>query len=348
MKGNDSEERTETATPKRLRDARKKGQVSNSRDMVLATTTSVALLYLWFGANWINEELQRLIALPGEIYDLPFEQAAGLLAAEALDTATEILVPLLVIVLLIAFTSSIAVLGGVVFSGEPIKPNLGRIDPISGFTKIFSLRNLIEMLKSLVKVTLMTALIAAVCLVGLDALVKIPLCGVSCASAVFDMLTKPVVAIATILLLFFGLLDIGIQRWLFLRDMRMTKTELKRERKDMEGDPQVRRARRREQRAIAAGAAVGVRHATLILTDGYGIAVGLRYVRDETPVPLLVCKGRKDKARDIVNAAQRQGTPLVANAGLAEKLSSSTPMGTAVPEAVFKEVGQALIKAGLV
>ena len=348
MKGNDSEERTEAATPKRLRDARKKGQVSNSRDMVLAATTSVALLYLWFGAAWINEKLQRLLTLPGETYGLPFEQAAGLLAAEAMDAMVGILVPLLVIVLLMAFVTSMIVIGGLVISGEPIKPNLSRIDPISGFTKIFSLRNLIEFLKSLIKVTLMAAIITAVSLVGLDALVKVPLCGVGCASAVFGALTKPVIAIAIILLLFFGLLDIGVQRWLFLRDMRMTKTELKRERKDLEGDPQIRSARRREQRAIAGGAAVGVRHATLILTDGYGIAVGLRYVRNETPVPLIVCKGRKDKARDIVNAAQRQGTPLVADAGLAETLSKGTPMGSAVPEALFKEVGQALVKAGVV
>ena len=347
MKGNDSEERSEAATPKRLRDARKKGQVSSSRDMVLAATTSVALLYLWFGAGWIGEKLQRLLVLPGETYGLPFEQAAGLLAAEALDIAAEILAPLLVIVLLMAFVTSMIVIGGLVFSGEPIKPNLSRINPISGFAKIFALRNLIEFLKSLFKVVLMTALIATVSLLGLDALIKVPLCGVSCAAAVFGALTKPVVAIAIILLLIFGLLDIGVQRWLFLRDMRMTKTELKRERKDMEGDPQIRRARRREQRAIAEGSAVGVRQATVILTDGYGVAVGLRYVRDETPVPLVVCRGRKDKARDIINLAQRQGTPLVADPGLAEKLSSGIAVGAAVPEAHFKEVGQALVKAGV-
>ncbi|MCG8593575.1 MAG: EscU/YscU/HrcU family type III secretion system export apparatus switch protein [Kiloniellales bacterium] len=348
MSQSESEEKSEPASLKKLRDARKKGQISHGRDMVMGATTTVTLIYLWLAWDGITDRLQRFLGQPGDTYGLPFGQAIALLAGEALDLTIDILGPLLVMIVLITLVTNMVVIGGFVFSTEPIKPQLDHVNPVAGFKRIFSLRNLVEFVKSLIKVILMAALIGTVSLLGLDAMVKAPLCGISCVAAVFGVLTKPVVAIAIILLLVSGLLDIGVQRWLFLRDMRMTKTELKRERRDMEGDPQIRSARRREQRALVTGPLIGVRHASVILTDGYDVAIGLRYVPEETPAPVTVCKGRGGRARGILDAAQRQGTPLSNDPELAETLVRRGGLGAPVPQDTFTAVAKALSKAGLV
>jgi type III secretion protein U len=350
MKRNDSEERTLPATPKKLRDARKRGQVSRSRDAVAAIATVAAMLYLWLGWSWINERLIQMLTVPAAIEPGPsFLHAAGTAAAAAAYDAIVVVAPLLALVVAVVVVSSGVALRGFVFAADPIKPRVERLNPIDGFKRIFSLRNLVEFIKSLLKAIALFVIVGAVAAISLDALAKAPGCGLGCLAGVVDSMALPILIGVAILLLLNGMFDVGIQNWLFLRDMRMTKTEFKRERKDLEGDPTIRQVRQRRRREFTESATrLGIGRATLVVADGERFVVGLRYVRGETPVPITVCRGRGEAARLMLVEAGRNGTPIHHDAELAQALSRLAPPGSFVPRSLFDVVSVALVRSGAV
>lgn len=137
-----------------------------------------------------------------------------------------------------------------------------------------------------------------------------------------------------------------LQRWLFLRDQRMTKTEFKRERKDMEGDPILRQELARQRREFAQGSTMplGIKHATVLIAEGQSAVIGLRYVKGETPVPTLVCKGRNDRAVQLVAQARQLYIPVVDEPALAQTLLETGKLGDYVDQAHFHDVAAVLIQ----
>ncbi|MGI9420092.1 MAG: EscU/YscU/HrcU family type III secretion system export apparatus switch protein [Geminicoccaceae bacterium] len=349
MSGNDqSEEKSLPASEKKLRDARKKGQVSQSKDMVLGTGTVAILAYIWLAWDRVQTNLATLLILPADTYDMPFLQAVNRVWTNAFDLAVMTVLPLIVIIVLVSILTNVAVMKGFVFSTEPIKPKGEKINPVSGFKRIFSLKNLVELIKSVLKTMLLTAAAGVLILLGLETLLKSPVCGPECIAFAFGSMVKPLFIAFALIFLLFALFDVGVQRWLFMRDQRMTKTEFKRERKDMEGDPLLRGERNRQRREFADGAAVpiGVKNATVMIADGQSRIVGLRYIRGETPVPALVCKGRNDRAVQLIAAARQLYLPVIDDPDLANALLKDGNLGEGVGQDHFHQVAAILIKAG--
>lgn len=347
MSNDQSEEKSLPASEKKLRDSRKKGQVSQSKDMVIGVGTVAILLYLWLGWDRLQTSLTALLVLPHDTYAMPFLQAVDRVVSNSFDLAVVTVLPLLAIVMLASILTNVAVMRGFVFSTEPIKPKGDHVNPVSGFKKLFSIKNLVELIKSLLKTVLLTAAAAVLIWLGLEALVKGPICGPECIALSFGAIIKPLLAAFALIFIFFALFDVGIQRWLFLREMRMTKTEMKRERKDMDGDPTVRgeRMRQRSEFAQGGGVALGVQNATVLIMDGSSTAVGVRFVRGETPVPMVVCKGRKDRAISMLAEARQHYIAVVDDKELALNLARTSGLGDSIDERYFHEVAQALIQA---
>ena len=161
-------------------------------------------------------------------------------------------------------------------------------------------------------------------------------------------MVKPLFIAFALIFLLFAMIDVGVQRWLFLRDMKMTTTEFKRERKDMEGDPMLRQERMRQRREYAEGSTtpLGVKNATILISDGQSAVVGLRYIQGETPVPVIVCKGRKDRAISLVATARQLYLPVVDDPDLTKALMNSGNLGDYVDQAHFHEVAAILIQSG--
>jgi type III secretion protein U len=349
MSGNDqSEEKSLPASEKKLRDARKKGQVSQSKDMVIGTGTVAILAYVWLAWDRIQTNLLTLLILPTDTYDMPFLQAVDRVVASAFDLAVMTVLPLIVIVVIVSILTNVAVMQGFIFSVEPIVPKPEKINPVSGFKRIFSLKNLVELVKSVLKTVLLSAAAIVLVLLGLETLVKGPVCGPECIALAFSEIVKPLFIAFALIFLLFALADVGVQKALFLRDMRMTKTEFKRERKDMEGDPTLRQERMRQRREYSEGGQmpVGIKNATLLIADGQSLVVGIRYIKGETPVPGLVCKGRNDRAIQLVAAARQLYIPVVDHPELAKALLESGNLGDYVDQAHFHEVAGVLIQAG--
>lgn len=349
MSGNDqSEEKTLPASEKKLRDARKKGQVSQSKDMVIGTGTVAILAYVWLAWDRVQENLMALLILPADVYDMPFLKAVERVTGIAFELAVMTVLPLIVIIILVSILTNVAVMKGFVFSTEPIIPKGEKINPISGFKRIFSLKNFVELIKSIIKTVLLSAAAVVLVLLGLETLLKGPVCGPDCVALAFGSMVKPLFIAFALIFLLFALFDIGLQRWLFLRDMRMTITEFKRERKDMEGDPTLRQERMRQRREFSDGAEmpVGIKHATVLIADGQSGIVGIRYIKGDTPVPGIVCKGRNDRALQLIAIARKLYIPVVDEPELARGLLKDSELGAYVEQAYFHEVAGILIQVG--
>jgi type III secretion protein U len=343
----DSEERPLPPSRKKLDDARKKGQVATSRDMVGGAALAGVLGLLLFGAAGFVTSAGGIIRAAGTALD---EHAAGhglqglgRLRAAVEDAAFATVVPAFGIALALAVLSAILVLKGIPFSMQPVSPNLGKLNPVEGAKRIFSMRSLIELLKAMLKALVIAAVLTAILASGVGALVLVPAHGMDGVRGAVQGLFTPLLAAAIALFLIAGLADIGLQNWLFRRDMRMSLTEQKRERKEQEGDPLVRNARRRLMRSDAGAPPVrtGIRHATLVLTQPDGPAVAIRFVRGETPVPAVVARGVHLSAE-----AGRLGIPVVEDAALAATLSRRAPPGSFVPQDLFQKVAAALVRVG--
>jgi type III secretion protein U len=236
---------------------------------------------------------------------------------------------------------------GPVFSFENVKLQLDHINPIQGAKRIFSTRNLIEFVKSLAKVAVLTAAFWIVLRGFIPPLFQAPSCGESCLGPMVISTLQPLAVTAVIAFVVIGVLDMPLQRQLFLREMRMTKTEQKRELKDLEGDPLIRRERRR-LRAMMAGRQVrkGVRYAVVVIAHEDRV-VGLRYDREEAPVPLIVSKGRGPAADEMLAEARRLGIPVVEDASMVDRLIGRHAIGDRIPEDLYTAVARLLVRFGL-
>lgn len=350
MAGDSSEEKSQPASDKKLDEARKKGQLSKSQDMVSAMVLLACTLSIAYLASGTEAQLRALLDMVAGIYTEPF----ATVWPRVIDTAEHILLatalPILAITVGCVVLTNIITMKGMVFTGEPIKPDFKRINPMEGFKRIFSMRNFIEFLKGLGKVAVLSTAFYVVGRVALQTLMESSRCGASCMESVFYLLLKPLVATVLITYLVMGGLDLLMQRWLFSREMRMTKSEQKRERRDADGDPLIKRERnrqRREQQTLTSRK-VGLNHATLMIGVEGDWLVGVRYVRGETPVPVVVCTAAPENARGMFEQAAKLGVPRSADDPLAARIGRMAKPGEPIPANAFQSVADALVAARLI
>ena len=344
-----SEEQSLPPSEKKLRDARKKGQVSKSSDMVTAMVMLGGTLYLVMAANGIEQRVRNLLSTVTRLYHEPFDTLWPRLLALGVEIVVRAVLPIIVIAVVAAVLTNLLIMRGPVFSVDPIKPRFERINPAEGFKRIFSARGMTEFAKALIKMAALTTAFVIVFRLGLQALMDAPRCGFGCLEGVFMALLKPLAITALVAFLVVGLIDVQVQRWLFRRDQRMTKTEQKRERKDLEGDPEIRRARQRERRDMYAHTSrIGLQHASMMLGAAGGWLVGLRYVKGETPVPVVVCKASPEQSTALLEAATSEGIPLARQPDLAARIAKRTPNGGPIPQETFQAVADELVAAGII
>ena len=221
---NDNTERKSLpASEKKLRDARRRrGQVAHSRDLVVGISLLVMLLYLLFAWPGIRDHMVGLIDTVAAAAAQPFPQTQQTIGV-ALQTLTKTSGTIAAVVVVSTLAAGMVATGGPLFSFEHVKPNLEHISPLQGAKRIASLRNLVEWAKGIAKVV---SLMAAFWFV-------------------LQGWLQPLGATAALVFIAIGLVDVLVQRQLFLRDMRMTRTEFEREQKDIQGDPLIRGERRR-------------------------------------------------------------------------------------------------------
>ena len=344
-----SEEKSQPATDKKLRDARKKGQVAKSQDLVSGVVILLCTLCIAVLLPRARAQVEALIDLTANIYIEPFADVWPRLLDHAEQIVLGITLPVVAVTVAAVILTNIVTMRGVVFSVEPVKPDIKRIHPGEGFKRIFAMRNLIEFLKGLVKVLLLALAFYIVGRQALQALMESSRCGAGCIESTFYLVLKPLVFTVLAAFLLVGAVDVLMQRWLFGRDMKMSRSEQKRERKDVDGDPLIKRERQRQRREMQALATkLGLGRASLMIGIGGNWVVGVRYVRGETPVPVVVCRGSPEESVQLLAQAAPLGIAVWADAGLAEQIAKRSVAGDPVPENTFQAVADALVTHRLI
>ncbi|AGS25375.1 EscU/YscU/HrcU family type III secretion system export apparatus switch protein [Rhizobium etli] len=343
---NTSEEKKRPGTAKKLSEARKKGQIARNTDFVRAVGTCAGLGYVGLRASAIEDKCIEALLLTNKLQNMPFNIAVG----QALVLFTELTVttvgPLLGTVAAAGILAAFIANGGLIFSFQPMAPKFETINPFQGLKRVVSMRSLTEVGKALVKLLVLGGTFLLLILGMWKTMVYLPICGMGCFGFIFTDV-KLLIAIGAGTLLVGGLIDLLLQRWLFLRDMRMTDTEVKRESKEQEGTPELKRERRRLRQEMASEPPLGVNHATLIL-KGRAILAGLRYVPGETGVPVLVCHSEGKSASHMLGEAQALRLTVVEDHVLARQLIQTVKLGKPIPMQYFEPVARALHAAGLV
>jgi type III secretion protein U len=346
MANDESEEKTLPASKKKLADARRKGKTSNSKDLVSGFTMLAAVLYLLYQWPMMRDRLMQLIDVVSASTEQPFAEAWQRAVYGAIDVLLTTTVPLLVVVFAVAVVMGMAATGGPVFSFESVKLEFDHLNPMQGAKRIFSSRNVIEFVKSLAKVVVLTAAFWTVLRGFIPPLFQTPSCGEGCLGQMVISTLQPLALTAVIAFVIIGVLDMPLQRHLFLREMRMSLTEKKRELKEQDGNPQIKAQRRRLQFMFAKKKVrKGVRHAAVVIAQEDRV-VGLLYHREEAPVPLIVSKGRGQAGDEMVAEARRLGIPVVEDASLVDLLIGHA-IGKSIPQDAFTHVARLLVRFGI-
>jgi len=338
------QERTEQATPKRLEEARKKGQVPRSTELSTAAVCIGAAVAIYtlgrMAAGQFADFMHDSLSLsPARVME-----SASLWPAlrESAARALWIILPMLGATFCAALAAPIAI-GGWNFSGEAMVPQFSRLNPATGIGRVFSTRGLVELGKGLAKVAVV-ALIAYVLLKGMTpqmmGLSAEPLNGAIGHAAALAGYALLVLACGLAVI---AAVDVPYQLWQHSRDLRMTREEVKEEYKESEGSPETRGRIREAQRALAKGRMLQeVPKADVVITNPTHFSVALRYDEKRMRAPTVVAKGTDLIAAKIREVATEHGVPIVEAPPLARALYRSVELGREVPAALYVTVAQVL------
>jgi flagellar biosynthetic protein FlhB len=337
-------EKTLPASQHKIQKAREEGNIAKSQDLSAAWSLLVALGGIWYlgpGAMKTMLEAARYYFSNISRIDITPESFANF-SAGTLWMTTKAAWPL-VVLLLAAGLAMNFVQVGFLFSPKSVVPKLSRLDPLSGFKKFVSARSAVELVKSIFKLVLVSAVVYwAMRDRWEDVVVAAYLTPIGAAIAVSKLVLGVWFRIVLAMLVL-GILDFGFQRWQYGRDLMMTTQEAKEEAKQFEGDPRIKQRIRQIQRQMAMKRMMAdVPKADVIITNPIRFAVALRYDVANMQAPIVVAKGARLLAKRIREIAEEHDVPIVEKPELARALFKTIEVGQSVPEGLFKAVAEVL------
>ncbi len=344
---NDGGDKTEQPTSKKLQDARKKGQVPKSRDLTSTVTLLAWLGVLILASGTIARELLVLVQAALDAISQPFDLAAPALGTLAWQTgllvSALVLLPAVLVGVVTEFLQA-----GPVFSAAKLKPQADHLNPVEGIKRMFTMDNLIEVLKSLAKTALLLGigwLVLRAALPDTARLFNAP-AGVATLGALLEEVTLQTLIWTLVTFLLVAALDIAYQRHAFTKKLRMSLRDIKQESKEAEGDPHVKQQRKQaHQEWTQRNAQQAARQANVLVVNPTHVAIAIDYDRDTCPVPTVSAKGEDHVARAMREAAEEAGVPIVRNVPLARDLLARGEVGELVPADLFDIVAEVVLWA---
>lgn len=341
----DKDQRTEKATPKKRDEARKKGDVAKSREVVSASVLLAALTALYFGGAFILTkltEMAREILLNAGSFE--FTQAnLHMLLVESSKSLAIMVTPVAAGVFAMALLSNIVQVG-FLLTTEPIAPKIEKIDPIKGFQKLFSLHSLVELIKSILKILIISSVAYSVMKGEIENVPPLILMSPLEIITYISRISFMILLKSSWVLLLLAVLDYAYQRWEYEKKLRMTKQEVKDEIKQSDGDPHVKARIKSLQREWAMQRMMDeVPKADVVITNPTHFAVALKYERAAMGAPVVVAKGRNHLAERIKKLASEAGVPIVEDKPLARAIFKSIDIGGEVPANLYRAVAEILV-----
>lgn len=339
----ESSEKTEKATPQKLRDAKKKGQVPNSKDIPGALILLALTIYLWVMGDWILAKMVELYIVSYQLLTIPFNQALSAAIKLCLEIGLfAIVLPIVGIATIMGILGNI-VQFGIIFSFDPLIPRLSKVNPGEGFKRIFSMKQMVNTLLSLIKTLVIGIALYIVMHIGFfQYMNEIKQCDIPCQKEITVDLLKQLMMMILPLIITLAALDLIFQKIQFGKDQRMTKEEIKREMKDAYGDPHVRGARQGMRRELTEqDIHARIKTARLMIID-IGLAIALYYEQDVTPLPVIVAIGKAGMARKMIEIAQLENVPIISDARLVADLIEEGKIDQYIPTSTLDRVAKAM------
>jgi len=343
-------EKTEEPTAKKLEDARKEGQVAKSKEVATALILIALFLLLRFTAGFLQtgfltvfdrayDRIPEMIRLPMGLVD---QRDMDILMRDGMIAILVLLAPFLAVGFLIAFLADFIQIPWKVTS-KPLKPKFSKLNPVSGFKRIFSVNSLVELLKAIVKIILIFYVAYLTLRNQYDVitlLFQMPLMqgvGLSCQLAVNLGLR------CAFVYLVIAAVDFAYQKRKFKKDQMMTKQEIKDEYKQAEGDPQIKgKIRQRMQEASRRRMMQDIPSADVVITNPTHYAVAVRYDNTKEAAPIVLAKGEDYLAQKIKEVARENKVEIVENKPLARMLYHNVDIGEQIPPELYQAVAEVL------
>lgn len=339
-----SGDKTEKATPKRKREAREKGQIFKSVEVNTALTMLVMFGVLSIFGQTIVENIKKLLRyfFTMDAPDHFTVAAVSKLFIDAVWMFFGIIAPILIAAFLAAVVSNV-IQSGFVFTTKALAPKFDRINPLSGFKRIFSTRTLLDLVKAIIKIAIL-GFVAYNEFEGHMEDFK-GLMGQDVVTAVAESVDI-IISVAFNLAIAFAIFapfDYIYQRWKYNKDLMMTKQEVKDEYKLTEGNPQIKGRIAQKQRQMSRMRMVqAVTDADVVITNPTHYAVALEYKEGKNTAPIVVAKGKDYLAQKIKEKAKEENVEIVENKPLAQALYFFCEVGDEVPEDMYKAVAEVL------
>jgi len=344
--GEEGGDKSEEPTPHRMREAREKGQVAKSKEITTAVLLLLTYMVFRYSADIMWKELAGMAtALFSQVPEFAKEFSLSMVASAFLIGMrgfTFAVAPIFGIAFLAAIIAEGAQTGLVV-AMEPLMPKFERVNPLDGLKKMFSMQGFVELIKSILKIIIVFYItwvairddlpFVIILMDGQpwDALVL----GASIAYNVAIRVGLFYIAIA--------ILDYFYRRFEYMRNLRMTKQEIKEEYKRLEGDPLIKQRMRDLQRQVAFNRMMSsVPKADVVVTNPIHLAVALQYTQGKMKAPTVVAKGQRLHAEEIKRIAGENNVPVVENEELARSIFYTTAVGQEVPKDLYKAIAEVL------
>jgi flagellar biosynthetic protein FlhB len=339
-----SEERTEAPSDKKRQDAREKGTVAKSTEVNSVLVLLSGVIMLKVTGSWMQGELafllQRFIIHSGRL-----EMSVNELVYISKEVSLiffKCIMPVAGVILLVGLIANIVQVG-FLFTLKPITPNFEKINPISGFKRLFSMRSVVELIKNLLKLSIISLVAWFTIKSAFDEMVILADSSIMVIWGFILTTSYDVIIRITVVLIVIAVLDYAWQKYEHEKQLKMSKQEVKEERKQMDGDPMVKSRIRSLQREMARRRMMEqVPKATVVVTNPTHIAIAIRYEPSENDTPVVVAKGKRLIAARIKQTAIDNKIPIVEDKPLARAMYDKVVEGSPIPVEFFTAIAEIL------
>ncbi len=337
-----SSDKTEQPTPKRLRESREKGDICKSQDIPSVATVLGLTVYLYFIGPDIFKKLMLLTEFPMLEMHKPFKEIASSYAALTTDIMFSLIIPIISFVMALALISNLSQVG-FLYAPKAAMPKLENLDPAKWFKKTFSMKNLVEFFKNIIKVGVLGLVVWYVFKNNLGLLFQLESQGIYGFWSIIGSIISDLLIMTTVAFGIIAILDFLFQKWKYNKDHLMSKEEVKQEYKEMEGDPLIKSKRRELARELATQDTMShVRQAKVLVTNPTHYAIALDYEKGKTPLPIILAKGEGHIAKRMIKVAEEEGIPIMRNVPLARELFATGTELSYIPKNLIKPVADVL------
>lgn len=337
-------DKTEEPTEHKLQEQRKKGQVMKSQEVISSLGMLAAVASLYGAGAFMYNNVKNFWIYVWKLIPT-FDPTTRDFAADTMEVIGVVamtLAPLLAATFLMGIVANVAQIK-LLFTVEPLKPSLKKINPISGFKNIFSVKSLMELFKQLAKLFIVGAICISIVRGEIESFAMAPLWDIQTTVGMVGGIVWRIVKAVLLGMVIISAVDYVFQKKQFMKSMKMSFNDLKDEYKETEGNPEVKgKIRQKMQQASQGGMMQEVPNANAVVTNPTHLAVAIKYDKDECPVPTVVAKGERLIAQQIKLKAEDNEVPLVENVELARALFGACDVGQAVPTELYKAVAEIL------